>query len=297
VGLAQWSLLAIGCPEAWKISRGSRDVLVAILDTGAWNHPQLSPNLWRNAPGDSMYHGTHINGIIGAATRRPDDAVSGVSPIVSIQQFPFIGSDGAGRVSDAVRGIVCAVDGGARVISACWGTYEPHRALLDAVRYAEARGVLIVAAAGNDGEGASRGNAELFPAAFDCENLISVAATDEDNLLAAFSNRGAARVDLGAPGVHVLSTFNPLFLPVCPYWYYELSGTSVAAAHVTGAIALLYSVNPELDWRELRSVLLSTATRVDSLQGQVAAGGVLNVAAAVREAAELRRTRAWRAAA
>jgi len=323
-----WDMRQIEAPEAWKITLGSKDVVVAVSDTGAFEHGQLKANFWHN-PGetgldangrhkennkidddgngfvddvrgwssvlndnitsDVHFHGTHVNGTIGADHMNGKGYVKGVVGIVSLMEVPFFDSRLQGSDENAIKSIVYASNNGAKAINASWGGEEDNPALKDAIEYAKSKGVLFVAAAGNSGYNHD-GPHKNYPAAYDCENIIAVAASTQGSYLASYSDWGPKTVHIAAPGHDILSTFNPFRYSSLPYLYYRLSGTSMAAPHVTGAIALIYAANPKLNWRQVKEILLSTATSRSQLQGKVLNGGELNVGAAVKKALELRQT-------
>jgi len=153
-----------------------------------------------------------------------------------------------------------------------WGGGGYSQAMLDAIEAAGREGVLFVAAAGNFG--IDNDTIPFYPASYNSDNIISVAAINQFNELAGFSHTGATSVDIGAPGVDIYST-----LPNDSYGFQQ--GTSMAAPHVTGVAALLAAFNPEATAREIRQAILSTAVPNSSLAGQVATGGVLNSRAAL----------------
>jgi subtilisin family serine protease len=185
----------------------------------------------------------------------------------------FLDGNGEGNTADAANAIDFAVDHGARVINASWGGPSFSHALYSAIRRASEHGVLVVAAAGNDG-----GNADStpdYPAAFDLPNVISVAATDRSDRLLDFSNYGAQSVDLAAPGDDVYST-----VPAVsdPSGYAAFSGTSMAAPFVAGAAALYLSKFPQATADQVRAALLVTVDRLPTLAGRTVTGGRLNLA-------------------
>jgi thermitase len=235
-----------------------------------------------NGSGDE--HGTHVAGTI-AAEGNNGIGVAGVNWQARVMALKFLGPD-SGSTLDAVEAINYAVANGADISNNSWGYVgSPSRSLQDAINRADNAGHLFVAAAGNggtDGVGdnndASSSNTN-YPSSYPNPNIISVAATDNRDTLASFSNFGATTVDLAAPGVNVLST-----LPGNRYGYY--SGTSMATPHVTGVAALLRSRQPTLDDAQLKTRILDGADRKSSLTGKVLAGGRLNAANALPSATD-----------
>ena len=303
----------IDAPEAWDIYTGSNSVLVAVIDTGVdYNHEDLADNIWTNTgeipgngidddgngyiddihgydfvnndgdPMDDNGHGTHVSGTI-AAVGNNGIGVAGVNWDATIMGLKFLGYDGFGSASDAISAILYATDMGARLTSNSWGGNGGSQALLDAINAADAANVLFVAAAGNDGRNTD--SYPKYPQGFDAPNILSVAATDHDDNKASFSNYGATSVDLGAPGVDVLSTFPTAIFPSGYAWG---SGTSMATPHVSGAAALLLSLDPSLTPAELINILMSTVDPIPALAGISVSGGRLNVNTAVNFAANLK---------
>jgi len=194
----------------------------------------------------------------------------------------FLGSDGSGDTATAVKAIDYAIQHGAKVLSNSWGgPSDPgNQALLDAINRAQTAGVLFVAAAGNgDAFGNPQNdddpNSASYPAAFNTDNLIAVAATDEQDDLAFFSNYGVKTVALAAPGVNVYST-----LPGNKYG--EETGTSMACPHVAGAAALVWADHPSWNYKQVKKALLDSVDVIPSLQGKILTGGRLDVLKALR---------------
>lgn len=293
----------IDAASAWNISTGSRNVVVAVLDTGVdYTHPDLAANMWTNSAdtagnatdddhngftndvhgynfyddsGDAMDdsgHGTHVAGILGA-TGNNGQGVTGVNWSVSIMSLKFLGADGSGYTSDAVRAINYATmmrtqyGVNIRVINASWGGGGFDQSLSDAIQAAGAAGILVVAAAGNTPT--NNDTAPQYPANYSLSNVISVAATDRTDHLASFSSYGASTVQLAAPGVGIYSTY-----PGGGYTY--LSGTSMATPEVAGVAALAWSVAPNATVAQIRSAILQGVDQLPSLAGKVATGGRLN---------------------
>ncbi|MBS1983376.1 MAG: S8 family serine peptidase [Bdellovibrionales bacterium] len=274
----------ISAPKAWALAKGSRDIVVAVIDTGIdYTHPDLKDNIWSdpehpeihghnaidgsdNSMDDNM-HGSHCAGTIGASG---DNAlgVTGINWQVRLMGVKFLDSQGGGSLEDAIKAIDWAVDHGARVLSNSWGGGGVSQALQDAIARAGAKGVLFVAAAGNDHFDID--SKPVYPAAYKLDNLIAVAASNNRDLLADFSNYGVAGVHLMAPGDGILSTV--------PGGKYELlSGTSMACPHVAGASALLLSREPSLTPLQVRQRLMSSTDKFRALRRKIASAGRLNL--------------------
>ncbi len=271
----EWGLGRIGAPRAWDITTGSRDVLVAVVDTGAdLDHPDLAPNLvpgWDYVDGDAQPedesangHGTHVAGTIGA---RGGDAagVSGVAWQVRLMPLRILDADGRGTVADEIDAFAHAAAAGARVVNASFGGSAPSQAERDAM--AAAPNVLFVAAAGNDGT--DDDTAPVYPCAYDLPNVICVTASDRDDVRPSYANVGARTVDLAAPGDHILST-----LPADRWGW--LSGTSMAAPHVAGAAALLLSHERDARPADLVAALDGSAVPLPAFAGRTVTGGLLD---------------------
>ena len=299
----------IDAPEAWDLSTGSSDVVVGVTDTGVdFSHPDLAPQQWVNAgencgstdptadcpqrangvdddgntyvddwrgwdwvnndndPFDDHQHGTHVAGTIGAVGSNAV-GVTGVNWNVKVMALKFLNAAGSGTTAHAVAATLYAADRGARVSSNSWGGGPFDQSLLDAIEYGADRGMLFVAAAGND----SRNNdsTPTYPSSYRSEAIVSVAATDHNDALAFFSSYGASSVDLGAPGVNILST-------TPGNTYGSFSGTSMATPHVSGVAALLAARFPGASPYALKALLLRTVDPVGSLAGRTATGGRLN---------------------
>jgi subtilisin family serine protease len=334
----------INATNAWDITTGSKNVVVAVLDSGIdLTHPDLTSNLWTNpldttangmngdgfpddvngwnfVDGDSdvqddFGHGTAVAGVIGAAGNNTL-GVSGVDWNVSLLTVKI--ADFSGAVSDAneIAGInycVTLKNLGINIVvmnQSVEGTAEfPQNLLLaDALQRATKAGILDVVSAGNDGDpvsltGANLDAAPVYPAAYSLSNpnIITVAATDNQGLLANFSNYGSSTVDLAAPGVDIMTTSpviesllsfeisdeNPDIQQFTPSYGY-LSGTSMSAAFVSGIIALEASANPLASPAQLKSALLYGVTydpalaASNGLPAKVLTSGVANAYNAVQ---------------
>jgi thermitase len=294
----------IRAPGAWDLTTGG-PVTVAIPDTGIdYTHPDLARNVWSNHhevpngidddhngfvddlhgvdfvhgdsdPMDDSGHGTHVAGIVGA---RGDNhrGTTGVDWKVRLMPVKFLDANGEGDTAGAAQAINYAVANGARVINASWTVPEQSRALSEAIQNASQHGVLVVAAAGNDGRPLA--TSPQFPASYDFPNVISVAASDEHDRLANFSNYGP-KVDLAAPGNSIYSTV-PRGVNASGYEYY--SGTSMATPFVTGAAALYLARYHGSTNDRVRAALLRTVDRLPSLRGRTRTGGRLDVQRALR---------------
>jgi subtilisin family serine protease len=291
----------IDAPAAWDVTVGSGQTVVAVIDTGVdWRHPDLAANIWTNPgeiagngydddgngyvddvhgydfvnddgnPMDDNGHGTHVAGTIGAVGNNGRGVV-GVNWNVQIMALKFLGDDGSGYTSDALRALNYAVANGATISNNSWGGGGFSSAMLAAIRDARSTGHIFVAAAGNDGS--NNDSNAAYPANYDSDNVVSVAALDRYDNLASFSNYGASTVDIGAPGVGILST-----TPNNTYSTY--SGTSMAAPHVTGVLALVRDRHPDWTYRQVIDQVLSTATPVSALRNRTVTGGRVNAAAA-----------------
>lgn len=297
-----YGLSKIGATEAWSTHRGNKDFIVADIDTGVdYNHEDLAFNMWRNPnptnqdivgydfthndglPFDDNGHGTHTGGTI-AAVGDNGIGISGVIQNVSLMSVKFLSAEGSGTTADAIRAIDYAVSHGARVLSNSWGgsADKNNKALKDVVEKARQSDVLFVAAAGNESND-NDGPDPSYPAAFDNDNIIAVAATDENDKLAYFSNYGRKTTHLAAPGVRVYSTMPG-------NQYKASSGTSMACPYVAGAAALLWSKHPRWSYKKVKEMLMKSVDPLASLENKTISGGRLNIRKAL-EMSETRRTR------
>jgi subtilisin family serine protease len=277
---AQWGLARIRCPDAWTLSTGSPAVVVGVVDTGVdLDHPELAPLLlpgqdmvdlagaapppgthfegdWTardDSPQDEVGHGTHVAGTIACASNNMF-GVAGVTwscrilPVRVlarvVENAPPHRVRGTGSAVDIAAGIRWAVDHGAQVINLSLGGYADTFVERDAVAYAVAHGVVVVAAMGNDNT-----NTPSYPAGY--PGVVAVGATDQMDRRAPFSNTGP-HIAVSAPGVDVLST-------VWDDGFATLSGTSMASPHVAGVVALIRSCNSSLSADEVGTILRETA--------------------------------------
>ncbi|MCX6354275.1 MAG: S8 family serine peptidase [Candidatus Aureabacteria bacterium] len=290
----------IDAPGAWDTQTGG-SVIVAVIDTGVdYTHPDLAANIWINSkeipgngidddkngfvddcrgwdfvnsdndPYDDHSHGTHVSGTI-AAVGNNGIGVAGVCWQAKIMPLKFLAANGGGTVADAIKAIHYATMMGAKVMSNSWGGGGYSQALKDAIDEARNAGAIFVAAAGNSGT--DNDAIPHYPSSYDCANLIAVAATDNNDQIASFSCYGAISVDIGAPGVAILSTV--------PGGYASYSGTSMATPHVAGAVALTWARFPTKSYAEIISAILGGAEPISSLNGKVATSGRLNLLQAI----------------
>jgi len=299
----------ISATSAWDISTGSNSIVTAVIDTGVdYNHPDLHANIWsapsdftvtiggrpitcsagthgfnaiRNTcdPLDDNDHGTHVSGTIGAVGNNGIGVV-GVNWNTKIMGSKFLDASGSGTLSNAINAIEFAIQAktifgdqaNVRVLSNSWGGGGFSMALLDEINSANANNMLFVAAAGNSGS--NNDVISSYPSNYDAPNVVAVAATDNKDRLASFSNYGLTTVDLGAPGVSVASTIRNGN-------YAYMSGTSMAAPHVSGAAALILSMC-NLNTAQLKANILDNVDHISSLAGKTVTGGRLNVNTAIR---------------
>lgn len=287
----QWGLTAIGAPSVWKITRGA-GVTVAVIDSGSGPHPDLDTNL---DAGRTMFgsidsvgaidvdvagHGSHVAGIIAAVA---DNAigVSGVAPQSRILPIRVLGAKGEGISADVLKAVRFAVDSGVKVINLSLGGDTESTDLTKAIQYAVDRNVLVIGAAGNYGADSR----PVWPAASDL--VLAVTAIDRNNSVTSFDQRGDY-IDLSAPGVSILSStvgfYDEKKCPSQTPLFCYLSGTSMAAAFVTGAAALMFAVQPSITAAQVRDILQRTATDIGAPGRDTTFGyGLINLVAAFAE--------------
>ena len=233
-----------------------------------------------NDPMDDDQHGTICAGIIGSVT---NNAEGGAGIAWRTQLMATKGSNthwNASTLGTLEDGLVYAADNGARVTSNSWGVSslnkEKFKRLYDTVDYLRVKGVLFVAAAMNNADDNDiEGPWQMLPASLDLPNIISVAASTQDDQLASFSNYGRTTVDLAAPGDGTGSTIPVWKDPAFPYA--GASGTSVAAPFVAGAAALLLARNASLSYAQLKDAILANVDPLPAFAGKTVSGGRLNV--------------------
>lgn len=287
----------IGAEKAWDITTGSKNVIVAVIDTGVdFRVPDLASNKWVNTaelnglPGvdddkngfvddihgynfvsnkgdstDDNEHGTHCAGTIGGAGN-DGRGVVGVNWDVSIMALKFLDASGGGTLANAIRAIDYATKMGAHVMSNSWGGGSYSVLLEESIEKARDAGILFIAAAGNSSS--NNDSFPSYPASYTTDNVVSVAAIDNRGVLASFSNYGVNTVHLAAPGVNIYSTV--------PSGFDTFSGTSMATPHVAGVAALLLADKPGQKYSELKDRLLTSARPLAGLRGKVKTGGMVD---------------------
>ena len=295
--------------DAWDMTIGDPDVVVAILDSGIdYTHPDLRKNMWQNpgedwtaedTPGnngidddhngyiddyygidaandssnpiDTLGHGTHVAGIVGAAGNN-GVGITGVAWHVQLMALKFL--DPYGSVADEIECISYILDQKekgipVRVVNASFGDSSSSRFEKEAIESLMSAGIMMSASAGNVGSDLDDGWKNSYPASYALQNIISVAASDNNDRLASFSNYGFHSVDVAAPGVRILSTY-------LNGSYNTLSGTSMAAPQVSGALALINAQKPQ-SIEEARERILRGVDQNDDLAARLFSNGRLNV--------------------
>ena len=301
LGGDDWGRDLIKAPEVWAKGLTGDGIVVAVIDSGVdYNHPDLLGNIWSNAgetgvdaigrnkasngvdddgngfvddfrgwdfvnndndPMDDNSHGTHISGLVAA--KRDGVGITGTAPTAKIMPLKILNRTGVGKIRDEINAINYAVANGARVINVSLGGQQLNNDELSVIRAAEARGAIVISAAGNDASPQVD-----YPARFANEVGIAVGAVSRNGLFADFSNRAGAEVlnYFVAPGGNggradsgdIYSTV-PLSQPGIPYRYF--AGTSMAVPHVAGVIALMFQANPNLTPAQIKRILTETANR------------------------------------
>lgn len=248
----QWNISNINATTGWNISKGTEDVIIAVLDTGVQSdHPDLTNRLLEGYnvndastnSNDDFGHGTHVAGIIGATVNN-NEGVAGVSWYNKILPVKVLNNNGAGSTYSVAQGIIWATDHGAKVINMSLGNYASADFLHEAIQYAYNHDVVLVAASGNDNT--SRPG---YPAAY--PEVFAVGATSNNRQRAAFSNYGDY-IDVVAPGDSIASTY-------IGGQYASLSGTSMASPHVAALAGLIRTLNPALTNIQVMEIMRQSA--------------------------------------
>ncbi len=300
----------INVVPAWDKTKGRREVVIAVVDTGIdLEHPDLKENLWVNeaeangkpgvdddnngyvddihgydfidqdsTPEDGHSHGTHCAGTIGAV--HDSLGVAGVVKNATLMASKIFNADGRTTTAAIVEAITYSADNGAHVMSNSWGGGGASQAIKGAIEYANSKGSIFVAAAGNNGT--DNDKRPHYPSNYEIDNIIAVAAYQKNGRGASFTCYGKKSVDVAAPGVNILST-------VLDGKYASYSGTSMATPHVSGVVGLILAMNPEwlgkkgdkklvkVDPKKIRDLLISTSTKTDELKDISVSGGRVDV--------------------
>ena len=282
----QWGLLKADFPDAWDKTKGSKSVVVGVIDTGIdGTHEDLSAGqvgpgfdflnntfIPLDSDSDDNGHGTLVAGVIGA-TANNFRGIAGTDWYVTLMPLKALDSSGSGNSADVAAAIVWAADHGANIINMSLGGvgFGNDTTLSNAITYAYNKGVVLVAAAGND-VAVTGGNLDTNPVFPVCDDngqnmIIGVAATDVNDQKATFSNYGKACVDVSAPGQRILSTINydPITHAPDPNAYAYASGTSLAAPFVSGEAALIKAFYPTENNKQIEDRIIKSADPIDNL--------------------------------
>jgi thermitase len=271
-GLGVASKFGVDAMKAWKITKGVKEVKVSVIDTGIdCSHPALKGHCdqgWdfvNNVKDglDSHGHGTHCAGNIAANS----SSAMGIAPNVTVLAAKFLDANGSGTLEGALLAIEYSINQGAQILSNSWGGGSFDQSLYDIIAIARDKGILFIAASGNETNDNSA--TPSYPASYELDNIISVAAIDNKGALAYFSNWGLTNVHLGAPGVSIYST-------VLNGGYGSMSGTSMATPFVAGIAALVKSAHPEYSYSEIKDKIMNGAVALPSLDGKTISGGTAN---------------------
>lgn len=274
----QWNLSQIDVESGWELTEGSEEVIIAIIDTGVdVQHQDLKDKVIQGYNAldqssdvtDTHGHGTHVAGIAAAVTNNIT-GIAGVAKQNKILPIKVLDNKGEGTSFEVAEGIRYAVDQGASIINLSLGDYYNSRVLKDAIRYAYEHDVVLIAASGNDNV-----RDPMYPAKY--KEVLTVGAVNENRERAFFSNYGN-HLDVAAPGEHIPSTFPDNH-------YVIMSGTSMAAPHVSGLAALIRSVNPNLTNEDIYDIIRHTAIDLGKKGHDRYYGyGEINIAEALKEA-------------
>jgi subtilisin family serine protease len=279
----------IDAAEAWDVLTSASNIVVATLDTGIrCTHEDLAPNIWTNAvlggygwnalagttvPADDEGHGSLVAGVLGAVGNNGKGVV-GVAWNVKIMACKCFNSQRIGYDSDIVACMEFARTNGARIINASLGAYgSGSLSLSNAIWNAQQVGIIVVAAAGNDGRDIDAN--PYYPACYGIDNIVTVGFTTRNDTLDSRSNYGATSVDLAAPGASMYSTFFTADNAYLGGSY--LYGSSLAAPYVTGTFALMLAKYPAENYQQIIQRVLNAVDPLPSLSGKCVTGGRLNL--------------------
>lgn len=298
-GLSNVNQTDISAEKAWDLEQGSKDIKIAIIDTGIdYNHEDLKNQIWTNDaelngkegvdddqngviddihgagfidgqsfgnPIDDHSHGTHCAGTI--AGEHNDIGVAGVMHQVTLVPVKFLSATGSGSTADAISAIQYATKIGVDIMSNSWGGGGYSKALEDAIKEAQKKGIIFVVAAGNNGS--NNDEAPSYPSSYNLDNVISVGAYGVDDKIAYFSNYGKKSVHVFAPGVGIVSS-------VLNNSYKSYSGTSMATPHVAGVIGLYLSKFGHQDPKLMRELLMRSTVKSAVFDGMAQSSGRVN---------------------
>lgn len=256
--IIDWGVTSIQSQKAWDNHYTGRNVKVGIMDSGISPHEDLkvaggkSFVSYTTSFKDDSGHGTHIAGIIGAQNNAM--GIVGVAPDAQLYALKVLNRNGQGYLSDMISAIDWAISNHMDILNLSLGSMEPSFVLEKAINKAYQSGMLIVAAGGNDGTSAGNGDNVAYPAKYPA--VIAVSAVDQNNVRGSFSATGNT-IEFAAPGVDIVSTH-------LNNTYASYSGTSMATAFVTGSLALLKEMYPDLSAFELREQLKKNALDLGS---------------------------------
>lgn len=263
-----WGIKKVEADKFWHISQGET-VKVAVIDTGiAYDHPDLKENVAggvnilekQKPPYDDNGHGTHVAGIIGAVNNQ--SGIVGIAPRTNLYSVKTFNKDGTAKLSNIIKAIDWSIENEMDILNMSFGFNEPSPTFKEAIKRAYEAGVLMVAASGNRG---TRGLIE-YPAQFD--ETIGISSINENDEISDFSAIGP-QVTLTAPGENIISTWlNKSFR--------ELSGTSMAVAHVSGVAALIINKSPLISSTELAYILKQSAKKINNINPQAQGAGIVN---------------------
>ncbi|MBY0518761.1 MAG: S8 family serine peptidase [Bacteriovoracaceae bacterium] len=282
-------LTSINVKESWARFKKNENVVVAVIDTGIqFDHPFLAGNIHivngkssaanygvdfsgksvTTTPSDSHGHGTHVAGIIKS-----------IFPEVKLVALKYYNPQASGQqnLESTIKALEYAVKMGVDVINYSGGGPEPSVEELRILKEAEKKGILVIAAAGNERSNIDDKKNAYYPASYGLSNIITVGAHDEEMQIIASSNYGKNSVDIAAPGHRIRST-----IPQGGAGY--MTGTSQATAFVTGVAALIKAKYPTFNYENIRNVILSSSVKVKNFEGKILGSGKLDAARAIEMA-------------
>ena len=285
----KYSKGSINLKESWKRFNKKKDIVVAVVDTGIqFNHPFLKDNIYvtegnvgktnygidfstktkAKAPYDSHGHGTHVAGI-----------VKSIFPEVKILALKYYNPQASGQenLESTIKALKYAVDQNVDIINYSGGGPESSAAEKAILKEAEKKGILVIAAAGNEKSNIDLKANAYFPASYGLSNIITVGAHDEYNKVITSSNWGRKSVDIAAPGYRIKSATPGNGAGI-------MTGTSQATAFVTGVAALIKSNYPKLNSQQVKNIILSSSRKINHLKGKILGGGKLDAARALEVA-------------